>query len=54
MKDQIIFVVRENDSLLTRAYKKVRLANAMIVGLLLVTKLYNALVEIEEKNQKGE
>lgn len=55
MKDQIVFVVREKDSLITSAYKKVRLANALLVGVLLVVKLFNELEKIEEKElSKGE
>lgn len=55
MKDQIVFVVRDKDSFLTKAYKKVRLANAIIAGLILAAKLYDTLLDIEEREKsKGE
>lgn len=50
----IVFVVRENVKTLDVLCKKVRLFNGIVMGLILVTKLYNTLVEIEKKNQKGE
>lgn len=54
MSDQIIFEVRKKSSFLDNTLKKVRLINAILVTAILVTKLYDALIEIEDKNQKGE
>ena len=50
----IVVVVRENGKLLDNVYKKIRVVNAAIVGLILFTKLCDALSKIEEKHQKGE
>ena len=55
MKEQVIFVIKNKESLFTKAYKKVQLANGLLISLILVTKLYKELMEIEEKQKsKGE
>jgi hypothetical protein len=55
MAGKVVFVVRDKDSFTTSLYKKVRLANAVIAGLILVAKLYDTLLDIEEKEKsKGE
>lgn len=53
MSDKTIYVVREKNNGLVDAYNRIRLFNGMIVcGILLVT-LYNALIEVDKKKQKG-
>lgn len=54
MSDQIVFVVREKESVTTKLYKKVLLANAIMVGIALGIKLHDTLKGIKLKNQKGE
>lgn len=54
MNDKVVFVVREKDSFITRQHKKVSLANAVMVGIMLAIKLHKLLRECKEENQKGE
>jgi hypothetical protein len=50
----IVVVVRENGKLLDNVYKKMRVFNAAVIGLILFTKLCDTLIEFENKHQKGE
>lgn len=50
----IVVVVRENGKTLENLYKKVKVFNAAVIGLILFTKLCDALIEFENKHQKGE